>query len=690
MEEYGENERRDEIQIGDSKPVPMDIANKAMKSICKIIIKGINNNYISGSGFFMKISKSLKCLITNYHVIPPNIINQNIELQLLNEKKMKLDISNRYIQFLKEPKDTTIIQIKETDSIYKDIEFLGYDSNYKDNGYDIYKEIDVFTLQHPLGNGTSCASGIIKEINPVDYEIDNKYFKLFEFAHNIPTEQGSSGCPNIIINKNINLIQVIGIHKEGNYEENINYGTFIGEIIKDINKNYINKNDDNIINDNNINSLSSSDRAHTLKHDTTLPGGVESVRRTKRKNKNNINDNNINNNLDRENINKPEEKKENNDNAIIGSNNNNKDINNLNINSTPGLLANEQYYTDEEIAEIIKKLDLEENNKKNEYKPSENYIIAEIYINQNNINKEIRILNSFEERMRCKGKIFAYFNKYEEKDYINENEIRQCEIKINDISIPFSYKYKFTKYGKNIIKYTFKNLLTRTDLLFEDCNSLSYIDLSHFNSKNVTNVYGMFLNCTSLTNINFTNFNTQNVKIFRSMFDSCTALTDINLTSFNTKNAVNMRSMFGGCSSLQCIDLSNFNTENVIDMSGLFSSCTNLEIIILSNLNTKNVTDMSYMFNGCDSLSYIDLSNFNTQNVINMEFMFAKCNSIKDLNLSSFTTRSSTKLNYMFTNSKFIKGGKIIANDDRIKQKINEVYNSKNFDPVKYWIDKLF
>ena len=252
MEEYGENERRDEIQIGDSKPVPMDIANKAMKSICKIIIKGINNNYISGSGFFMKISKSLKCLITNYHVIPPNIINQNIELQLLNEKKMKLDISNRYIQFLKEPKDTTIIQIKETDSIYKDIEFLGYDSNYKDNGYDIYKEIDVFTLQHPLGNGTSCASGIIKEINPVDYEIDNKYFKLFEFAHNIPTEQGSSGCPIILLTKNINLIQVIGIHKEGNYEENINYGTFIGEIIKDINKNYINKNDDNIINDNNI------------------------------------------------------------------------------------------------------------------------------------------------------------------------------------------------------------------------------------------------------------------------------------------------------------------------------------------------------------------------------------------------------------------------------------------------------
>ena len=614
MEEYDKNEKKDEILIGNQKPVPMNIANKVMKSVCKIIIKGINKNNIYGTGFFMKISNSLKFLITNYHVICPNVINQNIELEIWNLKKMKLNISNRYIKYFEKPKDITIIQIKDTDSIYNDIEFLGYDSNYI-NGYNIYKNNDIFTVQYPLGKDASSASGIIVDINE------------FEFDHNIPTEEGSSGSPIILLNNNINLIQVIGIHKSGSYDENINGGTFIGEII-----NYIN--------------------------------------------------NDINN------VNKPEEKKENNDYANISSNNN-KDNNNLNLNSISGLLANERYYTDEEINEIAMKFSLEENNKKNEL-TSENYIIAEIDITENNINKEIRILNSFEERMRCKGKIFAYFNKYEEKDYINENEIKQCEIKINDISIPFSYKYKFTKYGKNIIKYTFKNLLTRTDLLFEDCNSLSYIDLSHFNSKNITNVYGMFLNCTSLTNINFTNFNTQNVKIFRAMFGSCTALTDINLTSFDTKNAVNMRSMFGGCSSLQCIDLSNFNTENVIDMSGLFSSCTNLEIIILSNLNTKNVTDMSYMFNGCDSLSYIDLSNFNTQNVINMEFMFAKCNSIKDLNLSSFTTRSSTKLNYMFTNSKFIKGGKIIANDDRIKQKINEVYNSKNFDPVKYWIDKLF
>ena len=70
----------------------MDIANKAMKSICKIIIKGINKNNIYGTGFFMKISNSLKYLITNYHVLCPNVINQNIELEIWNLKKMKLNM----------------------------------------------------------------------------------------------------------------------------------------------------------------------------------------------------------------------------------------------------------------------------------------------------------------------------------------------------------------------------------------------------------------------------------------------------------------------------------------------------------------------------------------------------------------------------------------------------------------------
>ena len=63
--------KADEVIIG-SKPVPLKIANKVMKSICKITIK-MKEEIAHGTGFFMKYSDSLKCLITCYHVIYPEL-----------------------------------------------------------------------------------------------------------------------------------------------------------------------------------------------------------------------------------------------------------------------------------------------------------------------------------------------------------------------------------------------------------------------------------------------------------------------------------------------------------------------------------------------------------------------------------------------------------------------------------------
>ena len=187
MEENGENERKDEILLQNRpNPIDLNILEKVKQSLCKIIINRINGG-ACGTGFFMKISNSLKCLITNYHVISPDVINQNIELEIWNHKKMKLDISNRFIEYFPPPKDITIIQIKDIDSIYNNIEYLGYDSNYK-YGYDIYKNIDICTVEYSLGKYASCASGRIVDINK------------YEFDHNIPTEQGSTGCPIILLN----------------------------------------------------------------------------------------------------------------------------------------------------------------------------------------------------------------------------------------------------------------------------------------------------------------------------------------------------------------------------------------------------------------------------------------------------------------------------------------------------------
>ena len=55
--------------------------------------------------------------------------------------------------------------------------------------------------------------------------------------------------------------------------------------------------------------------------------------------------------------------------------------------------------------------------------------------------------------------------------------------------------------------------------MFGGCSSLKNLNLSNFNTNNVTNMYCMFFHCSSLTNLNLSNFNTNNVTNMECMFD---------------------------------------------------------------------------------------------------------------------------------------------------------------------------
>ena len=58
-----------------------------------------------------------------------------------------------------------------------------------------------------------------------------------------------------------------------------------------------------------------------------------------------------------------------------------------------------------------------------------------------------------------------------------------------------------------------------------------------------------------------------------SMFEGCSSLKNLDLSNFNTDNVTHMNDMFNKCSSLTNINLSNFNTNNVIYMSCIFEGC---------------------------------------------------------------------------------------------------------------------
>ena len=252
-----------------------------------------------------------------------------------------------------------------------------------------------------------------------------------------------------------------------------------------------------------------------------------------------------------------------------------------------------------------------ENNEKNESIINTDYItknciIGEIYIKEEDINKDIRIINSIE-------------NSKKQMEDKNEAEIKNCDIYINDENIGFSYFYKFKKEGKYKIVYVFKNEMINCNFMFFECLSLTNLDLSHFNTKKIKKTEFMFAECLSLTNLN--------------------------LSHFNTKNVTHMTAMFGGCSSLTTLNLSSFNTQNVVKMSGMFCNCLSLTNLNLSNFNTKSVANMNHMFNRCPSLNSLNLSNFKSQNTLQMNELFSGCQSLKNENLICNDNIIKSKLN---------------------------------------------
>ena len=200
----------------------------------------------------------------------------------------------------------------------------------------------------------------------------------------------------------------------------------------------------------------------------------------------------------------------------------------------------------------------------------------------------------------------------------------------------------------NLEESKISSKVTDMSAIFQNCSSLTTLNLSNFNATNVTDMSRMLQGCSSLTNLNLSSFNTSKVTNMNSMFSWCTSLTSLDLSSFNTSNVTSMNNMFNRCTSLTNLDLSSFDTSSVTDMFSMFAYCSSLTSLNLSSFNTSNVTNMSSMFIGCSSLTNLDLSSFNTSNVTNMYGMFRNCSRLTNLDLSLFNTSNVTNMGCMF------------------------------------------
>ena len=100
--------------------------------------------------------------------------------------------------------------------------------------------------------------------------------------------------------------------------------------------------------------------------------------------------------------------------------------------------------------------------------------------------------------------------------------------------------YKFEKDGIYEFKIIFNCIYSDLIGFFEKCNNIISLDLSNFNTENVTDMSGMFNECTKLKEIK-------------------------GINKFITNKVNNMECMFNLCSEIEYLDLSNFNTKNVTE-----------------------------------------------------------------------------------------------------------------------------
>ena len=215
--------------------------------------------------------------------------------------------------------------------------------------------------------------------------------------------------------------------------------------------------------------------------------------------------------------------------------------------------------------------------KKRIYKIFSIYLILLIFI-PNFQSKSIRNLNyAYEIKILVEGgSIGAIF----------KQESKPDKIIVNGEEKDIKSVYQFTE-PKNYITLLW-NTQPSCAQMFKNINIIKSIDLSNFDSSQITDISEMFSNCNNLRAINFKNFNTISVQSMEYLFYNCVALTSLDLPNFITTSLNNMGDMFNNNINLLSLDLSSFDTSSVTLMRNIFLNCQKL---VYLNLISFTIND---------------------------------------------------------------------------------------------------
>ena len=197
--------------------------------------------------------------------------------------------------------------------------------------------------------------------------------------------------------------------------------------------------------------------------------------------------------------------------------------------------------------------------------------------------------------------------------------------------------------------------LTEINQVFKNCTELTELDIRGWNTSECRFLYdiahnsyskGLFSGCSKLRVIyGLSGLDTRKFELIAYMFSGCSSLTSLDVSKWDTSNVTSMSAMFNGCSALTSLDVSKWDTSNVTNMNEMFNGCSALTSLDVSKWDTSNVTNMNEMFQHIDSIQSLDISNFDTRKagVGGAAYGFMSSASLRSLDMSgdNFTLEST-------------------------------------------------
>ncbi|MCO6559449.1 MAG: BspA family leucine-rich repeat surface protein [Bifidobacterium sp.] len=155
--------------------------------------------------------------------------------------------------------------------------------------------------------------------------------------------------------------------------------------------------------------------------------------------------------------------------------------------------------------------------------------------------------------------------------------------------------------------------------VFEDCRSLTALDLSRWDTKNFTSIYNMFFmmgsgdTASKLASLDLTGWDTSQVTSMSNVFRGCAGLTSLpkGVADWQTGNVTAMDGMFRGCT-----------VYSELGLSGMFSGDSSLETLKADGWKFAGVTAIGNMFNGTTGLKLLSLTDWDASNVDNLDNAF--------------------------------------------------------------------